>query len=155
LSDIIQKLSASGPIARIARVGHAPFDGDDPLEIFFSSGAVFHVDIGMEGATNINVGEGPLLDAAYGHLRTEEPETFDAIARDWGHEDMELPWLVGTTLANPRRLFMTNPYRVEVGYVFDAAGKEFALFGEADWIWAIAFDDPENEGLGLEIGAAI
>ena len=155
MTEIIAKLIAGGPIARIARVGHAPFDGDDPIEIFFSSGAVFHVDIGLEGATNIKVGEGPLLDAAYGHLRAEEPDTFSAIARDWGHEDIELPWLLGATLSNPRRLFMTNPYRVEVGYVFNAGGKEFALFGEADWIWAIALDDPENEGLSLEIGAPL
>jgi len=50
---------------------------------------------------------------------------------------------------------MTNPYRAEVGYVFDAGGKEFALFGEADWVWAVALDDPENEGLALEVGAPL
>jgi len=102
-SEIIAKLCAAGPIARVARVGHAPFDGDDPVEIFFASGAVFHVDIGLEHATNINVGEGPLLESAYGHLRTEDPDTFDAIARDWSHEDIDLPWLVGAALSNPRR----------------------------------------------------
>ena len=148
-------LIEAGKLARIARVGHAPFDGDDPLEIFFESGAVFHVDIGVENATNVKVGEGPLLEAAYGHLRSENPDAFNAIARDWGHEDLDLPWLIGAALTNPRRLYMTQPYRVEVGYVFDAGDRTLALFGEADWVWANALEDSENEALGLEIGAPV
>ena len=145
----------AGPIARITRVGHAPFEGDDPIEIFFANGAAFHIDIGFEGATDIVIREGALLDYAYDHLRTEEPDTYKAIARDWTHEDMDLPWLIGAEFKHPRRLTMTNPYRVDVGYVFDVGGRDFALFGEADYITAAALDDPELEGFGLEVGALI
>src|SRR5690606_22320990 len=120
---MLEKLLAAGPVAQIARVGHAPFDEDDPLEISFASGAVFHIEVGFESATDIVVGEGPLLDAAYGHLRTEEPDSFAAIARDWTSEALDLPWLAGCTLANPRRLTMTEPYRVDVGYVFEAGDR--------------------------------
>ena len=154
-ADIIRALVEAGPIARIARVGHAPFGGDDPIEISFANGQLFHVDIGFEGATDISVREGALLDHAYGHLRTEEPPTYDAIARDWSSEDMDLPWLIGASLKAPRRLAMTNPYRVDVGYVFDANGRDFALFGEADYIWAAPLDDPELEDFRLEIGAPL
>jgi hypothetical protein len=48
---------------------------------------------------------------------------------------------------------MTNPYRVDVGYVFDVSSRSFALFGEADFITANELSDEENEGLGLEVGA--
>jgi len=149
----IDALTAAGPIARIARVGYAPFEEDDPLEIVFESGAVFHIDIGFEAATDIVVGEGPLIEAAYGHLRSEEPDSFAAIARDWTHEALDLPWLAGKTLANPRRLTMTHPYHVEVGYVFDAGDRQLALFGESDLIFAAALDDPHIESFALEIGA--
>ena len=152
---MIEKLISAGPVARIARVGHAPFEGDDPIEIAFANGAVFHIDIGIEAATDVRVGEGTLLEAAYGHLRTEEPATFAAIARDWTSEDMDLPWLIGAPLANPRRLAMTQPYRVDVGYVFDAAGRQLALFGEADYIWAIDLADEEVASFNLEIGAPL
>ena len=130
----LQALVAAGPIAQIARAGHAPFDEDDPLEITFESGAVFHIEIGFEAATDIVAGEGPLLEAAFGHLRTEEPDSFKAIARDWTSEPLDLPWIRGKTLANPRRLTMTHPYRVDVGYVFDAGDRQLALFGESDLI---------------------
>ena len=152
---MIEKLISAGPVARIARVGHAPFEGDDPIEIAFANGAVFHIDIGIEAATDVRVGEGTLLEAAYGHLRTEEPATFAAIERDWTSEDMDLSWLIGATLANPRRLAMTQPYRVDVGYVFDAAGRQLALFGEADYIWAIDLADEEVASFNLEIGAPL
>lgn len=151
---MIQALTKAGPIVRIARVGHAPFEGDDPIEITFADGRVFHVDIGIEAATDIRLGEGPLLEAAYGHLRTEEPQTFAAIARDWSSEDMDLDWLIGATLANPRRLMMTNPYRVDVGYVFDAGGRAFALFGEADYIWAADLADEALAAFKLDVGGA-
>jgi hypothetical protein len=152
--DSIRKLCEAGPIAGIVRVGHPPFDIDDPIEINFASGAVFHVDIGVAHATDIEVREGLLLEHAYGHLRTEEPATFAAIERDWTRENMDLPWLIGATLSNPRRLTMTQPYSVDVGYVFDAAGKQFALFGEVDLIHASALDDPENAAFGLQVSAA-
>jgi len=152
---MIEKLISAGPITCIARVGHAPFEGDDPIEITFADGRVFHIDIGIEAATDVRVGEGTLLEAAYGHLRTEEPATFAAIARDWTSEDMDLPWLIGAALSNPRRLAMTEPYRVDVGYVFDAGGRQFALLGEADYIWAIDLADEELEQFRLEIGAPV
>jgi len=149
----IAALTKSGPVARVARVGHLPFEGDDPIEITFGDGRVFHIDIGIEAATDIRIGEGTLLEAAYGHLRSEEPETYAAIARDWTSEDIDLPWLIGATLANPRRLAMTDPYRVDVGYVFDVGGRQLALFGEADYVWAADLADEELEGFRLEIGA--
>ncbi len=148
----IEALTKAGPIARIARVGHLPLGGDDPIEIFFASGAVFHVDIGFEAAADIVVREGPLLEHAYAHLRTEEPGTFAAIARDWTHEDIDLPWLIGASLKHPRRLTMTQPYRLDVGYVFDAGGRDFALFGEADFIFTASLDDPELESFGMVAG---
>lgn len=151
MDEALQKLMDAGPIARITRVGHAPFEGDDPIEIFFANGAVFHIDIGFEGATDIVIREGALLDHAYGHLHAEEPDTYKAIARDWTHEDMDLPWLIGASLKHLRRLRMTNPYRVDVGYVFDAGGRDFALFGEADYITATTLDDPELESFRLAI----
>jgi len=149
----IQALTEAGPVAEIARVGHAPFDEDDPLEIRFESGAVFHVEVGFEAATDIVVGEGPLLEAAFGHLRKEEPDSFKAIARDWGAEKLDLAWLSGKSLTNPRRLTMTEPYRVDVGYVFDAGDRQLALFGESDLIFAAALDDPHIESFRLEVGA--
>lgn len=152
---MIEALIQAGAIARIARVGYAPFEGDDPIEITFESGAVFNVDIGFEGATDITVREGTLLVTAYGHLRAEDPNTFAAIERDWGSEAIDLPWLIGAKLSNPRRLAMTNPYRVEVGYVFEAGGREFALFGEADYITANELSDEANEDLRLEIGSPL
>ncbi|MEZ5957666.1 MAG: hypothetical protein R3C27_10710 [Hyphomonadaceae bacterium] len=150
---MIERLIKAGSIARIARVGHAPFEGDDPIEITFASGAVFNIDIGFEGATDIVVREGTLLETAYGHLREEDADAFAAIERDWESEDIDLPWLIGATLTDPRRLAMTNPYRVDVGYVFDVAGRQFALFGEADYITANELSDEGNEGFRLEVGA--
>lgn len=150
---MISELIAAGAIARIARVGYAPFEGDDPIEITFANGKVFNIDIGFEGATDIVVREGTLLETAYGHLRTDEPDAFTAIERDWSSEDIDLPWLIGATLTNPRRIAMTNPYRIDVGYVFEINGRDFALFGEADYITANELSDESNEGLGLEIGA--
>jgi hypothetical protein len=150
---VIEELVKAGPIARIARVGYPPFEGDDPIEITFATGAVFNIDVGFEGATDIVVRAGTLLESAYGHLHTEDPDTFAAIERDWSSEDIDLPWLIGATLANPRRLAMTRPYRVEVGYVFDANGRQFALFGEADYINANELSDEGNEAFGLEVGA--
>lgn len=150
----IAALLAAGPVAGIARVGHAPFDEDDPLEIAFASGAVVYVEIGFEHATDIVVGEGPALEAAFGHLRTAEPQSFAAIARDWTHEKLDLPWIVGKPLTNPRRLTVTHPYRVDAGYVFDVGDRQLALFGESDLIFAAALDDPHIESFALEIGAA-
>jgi hypothetical protein len=150
---MIEALTKAGPIARISRVGYPPFEGDDPIEITFANGAVFNVDIGFEGATDIVVREGTLLETAYGHLREEDANAFAAIERDWSSEDIDLPWLIGATLANPRRLAMTNPYRVDVGYVFDVNGRAFALFGEADYITANELGDEENESFRLEVGA--
>jgi hypothetical protein len=147
----IARLVAAGPIAEIARVGHAPFAGDDPIEITFANGAVFHIDVGFEGASDIRVSEGTLLDGAYGHLRTEEPATFVGIARDWTRETIDLPWVIGKTLSDPRRITMTEPYRLDVGYAFDLGGRRLALMGEADFIWAIALDDPEIADFGLEM----
>ena len=149
---MIERLLKAGAIARIVRVGYPPFEGDDPIEITFANGAVFNIDIGFEGATDIVVREGTLLETAYGHLRTEEPDAFAAIERDWSSEDIDLPWLIGATLSNPRRLAMTNPYRVDVGYVFDVSGHQFALFGEADFITANELRDEENVSLRLEVG---
>lgn len=149
----VAALLAAGPIAEIARVGHAPFDEDDPLEIRFESGAVFHLEVGFESATDLVVGEGALLEAAYGHLRSEEPDSFKAIARDWTSEPLDLPWIKGKTLSNPRRLTMTHPYRVDVGYVFDAGDRQLALFGESDLIFAAALDDPHIESFQLVVGA--
>lgn len=149
----IEALTKAGPIARIARVGHAPFDIDDPIEIAFVSGAVIHIDIGFEAATDIIVREGPLLDYAYGHLEIEEPDTYAAIVRDWEYEKIDLPWLIGAGLDNPRRLTMTSPYSVDVGYVFSVNGRKFALFGEADVIHAAALDDPELKSFKLVVGA--
>jgi hypothetical protein len=152
---VIEALLKAGPVARLARVGHAPLGGDDAIEITFADGAIFHVDIGFEHATDIRVDAGTLLESAYGHLRAEEPQTFDAIARDWTSEDIDLPWLIGARLSNPRRLAMTNPYRVDVGYVFDAGGRSFAVFGEADYIWAADLNDVELASFGLEVGAPL
>jgi hypothetical protein len=150
---MIEDLISAGPIARISRVGYPPFEGDDPIEIAFADGAIFNIDVGFEGATDIVVRAGTLLEAAYGHLRTEESAAFAAIERDWSSEEMDLPWIVGATLNNPRRLAMTNPYRVDVGYVFDVNNRQVALFGEADSITANELGDEANEGLGLEVGA--
>lgn len=150
---MIEDLLKAGAIARIARVGYPPFEGDDPIEITFANGAVFNIDIGFEGATDIVVREGTLLETAYGHLRDEDANAFAAIERDWSSEDIDLPWLIGATFTNPRRLAMTNPYRVDVGYVFDVAGRQFALFGEADFITANELNDEANEDLRLEVGA--
>jgi len=152
---MIRALCEAGAIARLARVGHAPFGEDDPIEIWFVNGAVFHVDIGFEGATDIIVREGALLEAAYGHLRAKEPDTFAAIARDWTHQEIDLPWLIGASLRLPRRLAMTHPYRVDVGYAVDAGGRDLALFGEADLIFAAALDDPAIEGFRLDVGALL
>lgn len=154
-ADDILKLTRAGPIQEIARVGYAPFEGDDPIEIVFASGALFHVDVGFEGATDIRVGEGTLLENAYGHLRDEEPDTWKNIARDWSREALDMPWAIGQTLTAPRRLAMTNPYRVDVGYVFRCGERELVLMGEADFIWAAALDDPELAQFGLEIGVPL
>lgn len=150
---MIGALIDAGAVTRIARVGHPPIEGDDPIEITFAGGAVFCVDVGFESAADILVRAGTLLENAYGHLRTEEPDTFAAIERDWGSEDIDLPWLIGATLANPRRLAMTKPYRVDVGYVFDAGGRQLALWGEADYVTANELNAEENAEFGLEIGA--
>lgn len=147
----ILRLCAAGEIASVARVGYEPFDVDDPIEITFADGAIHHVDIGFVGATDIQVHESTLLEHAFGHLRTEEPDTWASIERDWTREEINLPWLVGQRLSNPRRLAMTNPYRVEVGYVFDAGERSLAIFGEADLIHIAALDDPDIAGYGLEI----
>ena len=151
----VLKLVEAGPIASVARVGHAPFDQDDPIEFTFANGAVIHIDVGLTGASDIEVHAAPLLEHAYGHLRGEEPATWAAIARDWTREAIDLPWLIGATLANPRRLAITEPFRLDVGYVFDAGGHELALFAESDLIFLTALDDPSIASFQLEIGAPI
>ena len=152
---MLHRLCAAGAVTRVARVGHAPFEGDDPIEITFEGGTVFTIEVGFESATDVQILEGTLFANAYGHLRTEEPDTYAAIARDWSSEDLDLPWLIGATLSNPRRVAMTNPYRVDVGYVIDAAGRQFVLMGEADYIWAADLADEELAPFGLEIGAPV
>lgn len=152
--SVLDALCKAGRVTRIARVGHPPLGEDDPIEIGFDSGATFHLDVGFEDASDIVIGPGPLLERVYGHLRTEEPDTFAAIARDWSREDMSLPWLLGANLRNPRRLTMTKPYRLDVGYAFEAGGRTLALFGESDCIFAADIADPDIETFGLEIGAA-
>ena len=151
----ILALCAAGAIASIARVGHAPFDLDDPIEITFAHGRVFTIDIGHVSATHLQIDEGALLDVAYGHLRSEEPDTFANIARDWTREDVDLPWVIDQTLTKPRRLSMTQPYRVEVGYVFSCGGRDLAVFGEADLIHIAGFEDPELASYALDIGAPL
>lgn len=155
MRDIIVKLCAAGPIAEIARVGHAPFADDDPLEIHFQNGAVFSIDVGAMDATDIEVEEGPYLERVYSHLRADDPATFTGIERGWTREPLDLSWVVGHALTAPRRLTLTQPYRVDVGYVFACGGRELALFGESDLIFAAALDDPEIEAFTLEIGAAV
>ena len=152
---MIRALCNAGPIARIARVGHTPFGEDDPLELIFVGGAVFCVDVGPEGASDIAVREGALLERAYGHLRAEAPTAFAAIARDWSQESIDLPWLIGMKLSRPRRLTMTHPYRLDIGYAFAAADRDFALFAESDLIFAAALDDPEIDSFKLEVGSAL
>lgn len=147
----IRQLCEAGAIAEIARAGHAPFDIDDPIEIRFQSGAVFTIEIGLQHATDVTAQKGELLELAFGHLRTEEPQTYAGIARDWTRERIDLPWAVGRTLSKPRRLAMTHPYHLVVGYVFDCGGRELALFGEADLIYIAAFDDPEIASYALQI----
>lgn len=151
MEEGVRQLCEAGVIAEIARAGHAPFDIDDPIEIRFESGAVFTIEIGLQHATDVTAQKGELLELAFGHLRTEEPPTFAAIARDWTREKIDLPWVIGRTLSKPRRLAMTQPYRVIVGYVFDCGGRDLAVFGEADLIHIAALDDPEIDSYGLQI----
>ena len=149
-----EALCAAGAIAQIRRVGIPPFDIDDTIEIAFADGAVFNIDIGLQGATDIEIYEGLLLERAYGHLRTEEPETFARIARDWTHSAIEgVDWALGHTLTHLRQLSMTHPYRVEVGFVFACGARDLAIFGEADLIYIAALDDPEIASFQLELGA--
>jgi hypothetical protein len=155
LSDILHRLCAAGAIAEIARVGHAPFGEDDPIEIRFAGGAVFNINVQAMDATDLEIGEGGYLDSAFGHLRQEEPATFAGIERDWTSEPLDLPWAIGQMLSAPRRLTMTQPYRVDVGYVFACGGRELALFGESDLIFAVALDDPDLSDFTLEVGAAL
>ena len=100
--ETIERLCVAGPIAEIARIGHAPFAEDDPLEIRFADGAVFSIDVGAMDATDIVVGEGPYLERAFGHLRSEDPAAFAVIARDWTREPLDLPWVAGVALTAPR-----------------------------------------------------
>jgi hypothetical protein len=110
---------------------------------------LFNIDIGFQGATGIEISPGSCLERAYSHLRTEEPKTFASIARDWTSAPMDLPWAIGRSLSNPRRLYMTGPYRVEVGFALDCGGRVLALFGEADYLWAADLADPEIASFGL------
>jgi hypothetical protein len=153
--EILLRLCAAGAIAEIARVGHAPLGEDDPLEVRFANGAVFSLDVGAMDASDLVVEEGAYLDRAFGHLRSEEPETFAAIARDWTRAPLELGWAIGASLSSPRRLIMTQPYSTDVGYVFACAGGELALFSVDDLIFATSLDDPEIATFGLQIGRAI
>lgn len=145
----IADLIVAGPIQEIRRVGYEPFEGDDVIEIAFANGALFNIDIGHVGATGIEIYDGSCLERAYGHLRTEEPAAFANIARDWTSAPIPLDWAIGQTLTNPRRLFMTEPYRVEVGYVFDCGPRTLTLFGEADYLWVVELADPEIASFAL------
>lgn len=152
---MILRLCAAGAIAEIARVGHAPFEADDPLEVRFASGAVFYIDVRAMDATDLEIGEGSYLEKAFGHLRVEDSAAFAAIERDWTREALDLDWAMGQTLSSPRRLIMAQPYRVDVGYVFACGGRELAIFGEADLIYAAALADRVIADYDLEIGAPI
>ena len=103
----------------------------------------------------LEVEEGAYLERAFGHLRAEDPDTFAGIERGWTREPLDLPWAIGQTLSAPRRLIMTQPYRVDVGYVFDCSGRRLALFGESDFIFAAALDDPDLADFALEVGAPL
>jgi hypothetical protein len=142
-------LIAAGPIQEIRRVGYEPLQGDDVIEIAFANGALFNIDIGHVGATGIEIYAGSCLERAYGHLRTQEPAAFTNIARDWTSAPIPLDWAIGQALSNPRRLYMTEPYRVEVGYAFACGQRTLALMGEADYLWASDLADPEIAGFGL------
>lgn len=155
MNEGVAKLVAAGPIANVWRVGHAPFDVDDPIEIEFASGAVMHVDVGHMDATDAIIHDGPLIESAFGHLRNEDPDTWAGLVRDWTREPIDLPWLIGATLSKPRRLAMTRPFRVDVGYSFDAGTRTLALFGEADLIFIAALDDPQIASYGLEESAPL
>jgi hypothetical protein len=149
----IHALCDAGRLVRIARVGRPPLDDDDAIELTFESGAVFHIDTGPVGASDIAIRNGPLLAHAFGHLAHEEPETWAEIAGDWTYLDIMLEWMKGARLSHPRRLAMTTPYRLDVGYAVTVNGRELALFAEADLIFAAALDDPSLAGYGLEAGA--
>lgn len=155
MSSIVRTLCEAGAIKAIVRVGHAPLGEDDPLEIRFVSGAVFSIDVRAMDASDIAVEEGPYIERAFGHLRAEDAATFAGIERGWTHEALALPWAVGASLTSPRRLAMTQPYRLEVGYVFACGGRELALFGVDDLIIVAALDDPEIADFALEIGAPL
>lgn len=147
-----EALCTAGAIAEIRRVGIAPFETDDVIEIVFASGALFNIDIGLKHATDIEIYQGALLERAYGHLRGGEQDTYDRIARDWSHEPIaEIAWARGHTLSQPRRLIMTQPYRVEVGYAFGCGPRDLAIFGEADLIHIAALDDEEIVDFKLEL----
>lgn len=149
-----EALCAAGAIAGISRAGIAPFDTDDVIEIAFENGALFNIDIGLKHAADIEIYQGALLERAYGHLRGGEQDTYDRIARDWSSEPIEeLQWALGQTLSQPRRLIMTAPYRVEVGYAFACGGRDLAIFGEADLIHIAALDDEDIAEFKLALEA--
>lgn len=139
----IERLLAAGAIAEIRRAGYEPLEDDDLIEIAFHNGALFNFDVGLQHATDIEIYEGAALERAFGHLRIEEPETFKQIDKNWTTEPVDLPWAIGHALTNPRRLIMTQPYRVEVGYAFDCGARVLALFGEADLMFVADLRDPE------------
>jgi hypothetical protein len=145
----IERLLASGPVAEIRRAGYEPLEDDDLIEIAFANGALFNFDVGLQHATDIEIYEGAALERAFGHLRIEEPEAFRQIEKHWTFAPVDLPWAIGQTLTNPRRLIMTQPYRVEVGYAFDCGPKALALFGEADLMFVADLHDPEVASFAL------
>jgi hypothetical protein len=148
----VHALCDAGRLVRIARVGRPPLDDDDAIELTFESGAIFHLDTGPVGASDIAIRSGPLLDHAFGHLLQEEPESWAEISGDWTYLDITPEWAQGGRLSHPRRLAMTKPYRLDVGYLVTVNSRELALFAEADLVFAVALNDPSVAGYGLEAG---
>lgn len=153
MSDILARLCSS-PIKLVERVGFEPLDDDDAIEITLASGAILHVDIGLEHATDVVLYAGPAFSRYYDHLLEEEPLTFTESLEQWRRAPAEgAQWLIGKRLSAPRRLDMTEPYHATVGYAFDVHGQTLALFGIDDLILIGAFDDPGLARFALKIEA--
>lgn len=151
-------LCAAGVLTAVRRVGLPPLGGDAELELDFLSPEgpkTFCIMVGAIGASDVRIRQGRALDLDYAHLREEYPEEFATLVGDWSQRDEVLAaWAIGSSLSDPCRLRMTNPYSEIVGFSFlcTRGGEVFgrlALIGEADYLYAASLDAAELAGYGL------
>jgi hypothetical protein len=155
-----RKLCGAGVLRGVNRAGFRPMmlkeELDLELEFEGPAGDVtYRIMTGTIGANDLRIARGTALELSAGHLRKEEPESWNETVAAWRIEaEPDAFWAIGAVLRRPARLEMTQPYCEIVGFAFDcerdgAMIGRLMIFASADILFAAREDDPEVMKYGL------